>query len=84
VIIGDRNAKCVEVLCRQVEGGKRKLGVFYGAAHLPDLERRLLEMGYRRGKQKWLTAWDIPKAKAPAAEEEKRGEAPAEPLREAA
>lgn len=63
VIIGERNAKCLEVLDAQVERGKRKLGIFYGAAHFPDMERRLAEQGYKRVKQEWLTAWDIPKSK---------------------
>ncbi len=70
VIIGDRNAKCLRVLGEQVKRDKHKLGIFYGAAHFPDMEKRLLKLGYKRVKQEWLTAWEIPKAK-PAAEEKK-------------
>ena len=36
----DRDAKCLEVLA-----GKKKLGIFYGAAHFPDMEKRLLAGG---------------------------------------
>jgi hypothetical protein len=61
VIIGDRNAKCLEVLDREVVAGKKKLGIFYGAAHFPDMERRLIEGGWRKTGEEWMTAWDIPK-----------------------
>ena len=61
VIISDRNAKCLKVLEEQVAGGKRKLGIFYGAAHFPEMEKRLLEAGWKRAGQEWITAWDIPK-----------------------
>ncbi len=64
VIIGDRNAKCLKVLDGQVAAGKRKLGIFYGAAHFPDMEKRLLEAGWKRASQDWITAWDIPKPPA--------------------
>lgn len=63
VIIGDRNAKCLEVLDREVLAGKKKLGIFYGAAHFPDMEERLLEGGWTKTGEEWMTAWEIPKAK---------------------
>ncbi len=62
VIITDRNQRCLEVMHRELAAGHKKLGVFYGAAHFPDMEKRLLEQGFQRTKQEWLTAWDIPKA----------------------
>jgi len=61
VIIGDRNAKCLKVLGRQVRKGRKKIGIFYGAAHYPDMEGRLLRMGYVKGEQSWMTAWNVPK-----------------------
>lgn len=61
VIIGDRNAKCLEVLDREVLAGKKKLGIFYGAAHFPDMEKRLVEGGWTKTGGEWMTAWDIPK-----------------------
>jgi hypothetical protein len=63
VIIGDRNAKCLEVLDREVLAGKKKLGIFYGAAHFPDMEKRLVEGGWTKTGEEWMTAWEIPKGK---------------------
>ena len=62
VIVGDRNAKCLEVLDREVLAGKKKLGIFYGAAHFPDMEKRLVADGWAKAGDEWMTAWDIPKA----------------------
>jgi hypothetical protein len=68
VVVTDRNARCMEVLARELAAGHTNLGIFYGAAHFPDMEKRLLEMGFTRTRQEWLTAWDIPKPAAkPAA-----------------
>jgi hypothetical protein len=61
VIITDRNNRCLEVMNRQLQSGQKNLGIFYGAAHFPDMEKRLLDQGFKRTKQEWLTAWDIPK-----------------------
>jgi hypothetical protein len=61
VIIGDRNAKCLEVLDREVLAGKKKLGIFYGAAHFPDMEKRLVEGGWTKTREEWMTAWEIGK-----------------------
>lgn len=63
VIIGDRNARCLEVLDREVLAGKKKLGIFYGAAHFPDMEKRLVEDGWKKTGEEWMTAWEIGKAK---------------------
>lgn len=59
VIIGDRNAKCLQVLDREVAAGRKKLCIFYGAAHFPDMEKRLLEGGWAKVGSEWMTAWDI-------------------------
>ncbi len=77
VIITDRNQRCIDVMNQQLAAGHTKLGIFYGAAHFPDMEKRLLELGFKRTKQEWMTAWDIPKP-AP-----KAGEEPAEELKKA-
>jgi hypothetical protein len=76
VIISDRNRRCIEVLQRELGAGKRKLAVFYGAAHFPDMEKRLLKMGFKRVAQDWLTAWDIPKEAAKPKPEEPKKNAP--------
>ena len=59
VIISDRNKKALEVLDREVASGHKKLGLFYGAAHLSDMETRLEKRGYQRIGERWMTAWDI-------------------------
>ncbi|WP_035609821.1 hypothetical protein [Haloferula sp. BvORR071] len=59
VIISDRNAKCLEVLDREVKAGKTKLGIFYGAAHFPDMVKRLTEQGWTLGGTEWMTAWEL-------------------------
>lgn len=61
VIIGDRNAKCLSVMDEEIRDGRKKLAIFYGAAHFPDMEKRLIEKGYKKTKHEWLTAWDVPK-----------------------
>ncbi|MEZ5327920.1 MAG: hypothetical protein R3F19_22980 [Verrucomicrobiales bacterium] len=66
VILTERNKHVMKVIDEQIAEGNSKLGVFYGAAHLPDLERRLREAGYRKTASEWLTAWDIPKPEKPA------------------
>jgi len=85
-ILTERNKKCFEVLSKELKDGKKKIGVFYGAAHLPDMERRLLaDHGLKRDTENWLAAWNLQKKKAekpaPAAEkkpDEKPAEKPAE------
>jgi len=73
VVIGDRNVRCLEVLARELAAGRKNVGIFYGAAHFPDMEERLLEQGFVRTNHEWLTAWNVLKpirkqaAPAPAA-----------------
>ncbi len=64
VIIGDRNIKCLEVMDAQIEAGKKNIGIFYGAAHFPDMEDRMVKAGFTKTNQYWMTAWDIDKKKA--------------------
>ena len=59
VIIGDRNVRCLEVLEREIAAGRKNIGIFYGAAHFPDMEKRLIEIGFTRGPQEWMTAWNV-------------------------
>lgn len=69
VIIEDRDRRALEVLKTEIAAGKRRLAIFYGAAHMPDLERRLeAELDFQLTGVSWLTAWSL---------------APDEPLEEA-
>ena len=57
-LIEARNEHAMEVLKEQIGAGKRKLGIFYGAAHMPDFERRLLdELGLEKIAVEWVDAW---------------------------
>ncbi len=59
-ILSERNKVALEVLQKQIAAGKQKLAVFYGAAHLPDMDARLhKEFGLVRKSVEWLTAWDL-------------------------
>ena len=66
VIVGERNKVAVRVLEKEIKAGKKKIGIFYGAAHMPDMEERLIKgLGFAQvGKERWLVAWDISKKKA--------------------
>ena len=68
LIIGQRNDVAIGVFDAQHQGA-RSIAIFYGAAHMPDLEKRLLARGYVRAGGRWITAWDVspPRAPAPAA-----------------
>jgi len=59
VLLTERNKKALSVLKDQIRGGKKDIGVFYGAAHLPDMESRLALMGFKRTGVEWRTAWDM-------------------------
>jgi len=59
-IIDHRNAKALEVMKREIANGKKRVAIFYGAGHLPDMERRLMsDFQMKRGGQFWLTAWKL-------------------------
>lgn len=60
VIIGERNRVALEVLERELQDGAKMLGIFYGAAHFPDMEKRLGDMGFTVMGTEWVTAWAIP------------------------
>ncbi|MGE3164837.1 MAG: hypothetical protein AB7O52_08020 [Planctomycetota bacterium] len=70
VILTERNKHAFGVLEQQIAAGRRNLALFYGAAHMPDLEQRLFASGYRRTGHEWITAWQIgpPKATDPTPE----------------
>lgn len=71
VLVTERNKKALAVLKEQVRAGKKNIGVFYGAAHMPDLESRLALMGFKRTGMEYKVAWDISDDPAAAAGEKK-------------
>lgn len=60
VIISERNKMALKVLKNQLAAGKRKLGIFYGAGHLNDMDDRLRkEFQLEPVSISWLTAWSL-------------------------
>ncbi|TLD68194.1 TraB/GumN family protein [Phragmitibacter flavus] len=60
VILTERNKVAMKVLEEQIALGKKTPAIFYGAAHLPDMEDRLLAMGFTKTNSTWLNAWTLP------------------------
>lgn len=59
-LIAERNKVCLEVLDQQLKAGVKKIGVFYGAGHMADMERRLKDQfGLHPGDPEWIVAWDL-------------------------
>lgn len=59
-LVTERNKRALEVLAKEIASGKRRLAIFYGAAHMPDMARRLAaDFNVTSVKQEWLTAWDL-------------------------
>ena len=59
-LIKGRNAKAFRILREELEKGKQKIAVFYGAGHLPDMAERLeAEFEMEARKTTWLDAWDL-------------------------
>jgi hypothetical protein len=60
ILVTDRNQAAMKVFQKELAKGKKKIGIFYGAAHMPDFEKRLREdFGLKRDSDQWLTAWDL-------------------------
>lgn len=59
-LIEARNEQAVHVLKAQLDEGAKHVGIFYGVAHMPDLERRLLEdLDLARAGVDWVDAWSL-------------------------
>lgn len=59
-IVGARNERAIEVLHEQLDAGARRIGIFYGMAHMPDLENRLVnELGLAYDSTCWVDAWQL-------------------------
>ena len=70
LILGLRNDRAWEIFENSLSENWRRTAIFYGAAHMPDLRRRLLESGWIPEDIYWLGAWKIP---APAEEPSTEG-----------
>ncbi len=64
-IIGARNQRAIDVLQREIAAGAKRIGIFYGVAHMPDLEERLLDqVGLVYEETSWVDAWLLGSAPA--------------------
>jgi hypothetical protein len=60
ILVQDRNGAAMKVLAREIKKGTQKIAIFYGAAHMPDFDRRLIqEFKLKRESMSWLQAWDM-------------------------
>lgn len=60
VIVGERNKAAIKCLSEALDDGCKKIAIFYGSGHLPDLDERLrTEFGLKPVEVKWRTAWAI-------------------------
>jgi hypothetical protein len=64
VLLSGRNEVAIDVLRKEIRKGRKKLAIFYGAGHMPDLEKRLRALGFHKTSQKWLVAWDLRQTRA--------------------
>ncbi|MBI3837087.1 MAG: hypothetical protein HY288_04030 [Planctomycetia bacterium] len=82
-IVTERNKVALKKLAEQIADGKKKIAIFYGAAHLPDMERRLVaEFHLQRATENWFTAWRLDKpAAAPIKPEVNKPRAQVSPRR---
>jgi hypothetical protein len=59
-LIGQRNKRALEVLKQQIAAGKKKIAIFYGGGHMPDMEKHLRgDFGLKPNATQWLRAWDM-------------------------
>lgn len=61
-ILGDRNKAALRVLSEALQNPDfRRVSIFYGAAHMPGIEREITaKMGFSRTGLRWQQAWIIP------------------------
>jgi hypothetical protein len=61
-LISERNKKALRVLQRYLRSNEKsqRIGIFYGAGHMPDLAARLTEdFDLVPVQEQWLTAWEM-------------------------
>lgn len=59
-IIEARNERAIEVLERALADGHRRVAIFYGVGHMPDLQQRLIdELKFDYDRTLWLNAWRL-------------------------
>ena len=63
VILTERNQVALKALKKPLGDSKyKKIAIFYGAAHMPDMARRLKkDFGFKESGHQWLSAWHMPR-----------------------
>ena len=64
LVISARNKHAIEIIKQHLKTdgdkkGKLAYGVFYGAGHMPDFEKQLAGMGFKKAEESWRDAWDL-------------------------
>jgi len=68
-LISGRNKVAIEVLRKEFAAGKNKIAIFYGAGHMPDLQKRLRDdFGMKPVSTRWLAAWNLKAEAKPSAD----------------
>lgn len=67
VILDDRNQVVIDDVNSILENepNVRNIGIIYGAAHMPGIESKLMEMGYEETRVDWIDAIVVEPPKAP-------------------
>jgi hypothetical protein len=59
-VIGARNQRAIDVLQREIESGAKSIAIFYGVAHMSDMQDRLLDqVGLTYDSTDWVDAWQL-------------------------
>ncbi|MEM7706773.1 MAG: hypothetical protein AAF358_14530 [Pseudomonadota bacterium] len=59
-LITVRNERALGVLREQLDDGRKRVAIFYGAGHMPDFAQRLAtDFSLRPERRSWLDAWDL-------------------------
>jgi hypothetical protein len=59
-LITERNKAALAVLGKQIAAGRKKIAIFYGGGHMPDMESRAIaDYQLKRAGQEWLEAWSL-------------------------
>ncbi len=59
-ILAQRNQKALDVLRREIDTGKARIALFYGAAHLTDMAKQLeTSFGLELKSVRWIRAWKL-------------------------
>jgi hypothetical protein len=59
-VIGARNQRAIDVLQSQLDGGAKRVAIFFGVAHMPDMEQRLInQLDLIYLDTTWIDAWRL-------------------------